>query len=135
MRTLLSASFLVGSSLLLVGCATTPNSTAEVSSNRPLVAAESPIAGGSSQRESTAASSDDVKSAEILRKAKSLGYHARVRSGIDVFCRTEATIGTRFPQETCIRPDQVEGEFERNALMKADMQSHQVCATGSCSTH
>jgi hypothetical protein len=87
------------------------------------------------QTAADAALSPEARNEEIQRKAKSLGYRARTRAGVEVFCRTEARLGTRFAEETCIRPEQVDGEFERNALMKADMEAHHTCGGAGCSAH
>lgn len=67
----------------------------------------------------------------MLKKARRNGYHIRVRQGTTYFCRSEATIGTRFVDEECLNQDMFEARLERQQAQKDQLQqSMNLCATG-----
>ncbi len=46
-------------------------------------------------------SASDLPSADLLKKAKSNGYHTKVRKGQVYYCKEETKIGSHFSEDTC----------------------------------
>lgn len=99
---------------------TSSNSTSVPQTNAP---AATPTA--------TATTTPTGPSPDILKKARRSGYHIRVRQGTTYFCRSEATIGSRFVDEQCLNQDMFEARLERQQAQKDQLQqSMNLCATG-----
>jgi hypothetical protein len=80
------------SAALICGCAVQP--TTAVSAAPPAIKASST---SNHDTPTPAMKDNNAVDSETYKKAKALGYQARVRNGVTVFCHNDAVIGTRFP--------------------------------------
>jgi hypothetical protein len=71
-------------------------------------------------------------SPETLKKAKSAGYHAKVKSGQTVFCKTEAEIGSHFTEEKCVGETQMLMALDRAQQQREGLGNHTCSAGGAC---
>jgi hypothetical protein len=51
---------------------------------------------------------DDAPSADLIKKARKVGYYRKLTSGKVLFCKKEAVLGSRFIDEHCMGADQLE---------------------------
>ncbi len=86
---------------------------------------------------SSAAPPADAKpagpSADTLKKAKTAGYHTKVKSGQTVFCKTEAQIGSHFTEEHCLDETQLLTTLDRLQQQRDGLTNHTCSAGGACS--
>ncbi len=68
-----------------------------------------------------------AKTADLRKKAAQHGYRTRVKNGVTAFCRTDATLGTRFVTEKCMNEDQF-----ALTLLREDQQRDQLRISGAC---
>ena len=115
---------------LICGCAVQP--TAAVSAVAPAVKASST---SDHSAAATGVNDNNAVDPETYKKAKALGYQARVRNGVTVFCHNDAVIGTRFPTERCVRADSIDAEAEMAAQMRQRASQPRACSGAGCSTN
>ncbi len=72
-------------------------------------------------------------SPDTLKKAKSAGYHTKVKSGQTVFCKTEAEIGSHFTEEKCMGETQLLMVLDREQQQRDGMGNHTCSSGGACS--
>jgi hypothetical protein len=114
---------LVATSLIIAACADTP----------PPVAPKAPAAPVAPVSAAPAVTpSGSTVSPDLIKKAASVGYYPRTRSGLAVFCRKDSDIGTRIPTEKCINENQIEETVQRLLQAQQDLQRGHICGSASC---
>lgn len=74
-------------------------------------------------------------SADTIKKAKSAGYRAKLKSGQTVFCKDITPIGTHFPEEHCLAENQLLMELDKEQAARDQMGNHTCSSGGACSGH
>jgi hypothetical protein len=112
-------------SFLAVGCATTPTSA-------PTTAAPvTPAAAPATQAQPAAAAT--VAAVDKGSKSAPPGYRTKVRNGETVYCKKEATTGSRFEVETCMNAADLEALRQRTEQDREQFRKNQtICGTGGC---
>jgi hypothetical protein len=95
----------------LAGCAAGPQSSQTATSEQTTkqLAAESTTSAGTS-------AGDSAKTVEVKQRVPP-GYRASTKDGVLVYCKSSATLGSRFEREVCLTPEaykEVEATAERN---------------------
>jgi hypothetical protein len=61
------------------------------------------------------------------------GYKTKMKNGIKKYCRTEVTLGSRFPTETCFTEDELKLYLAQTAEQRQEMTQRQgICPGGPC---
>jgi hypothetical protein len=60
--------------------------------------------------------------AAIAKKAKEAGWRPEVRSGVTVYCRQDAVVGSRFTQKRCATETQLAGVLERQEYEREQLK-------------
>jgi hypothetical protein len=68
--------------------------------------------------------------AALAKKAKEAGWRPEVRSGVTVYCRQDAVVGSRFTQKRCAAEGQLAGILERQEYEREQLK--QRGCGGSC---
>jgi hypothetical protein len=68
--------------------------------------------------------------AALAKRAKEAGWRAEVRSGVTVYCRQDAVVGSRFTQKRCAAESQLAGILERQEYEREQLK--QRGCGGSC---
>jgi hypothetical protein len=68
--------------------------------------------------------------AEAVKKAREYGFHAEVFRGKALFCREDATVGTRIKATRCIDADQFE-DYAVQLQIARDTMKKDVCQGGN----
>jgi hypothetical protein len=76
-------------------------------------------------------SASDLMQADLLKKARSNGYHTKVRKGVVYYCKEETKIGSHFPEETCYDENGFADALQRQQSMRDSMTNHS-CGNGAC---
>ncbi len=121
--------------------ATSATSSAAAASSTASSTATAPAkaAAGTDSAASTSkpAGSDIVASSdpspEMLKKARQEGFKPKKRNGVTQFCRTDATLGTRFESETCYDQEHMEMLVQQREDQRNQLSQQTVC-TG-CKGH
>jgi hypothetical protein len=69
----------------------------------------------------------DPRMAESDRKAKEMGFHIVTRDGARYYCRTVAPMGTRIPQQECLRTGALQQQIRRMEEDKINIRQFQYC--------
>lgn len=93
------------------------------SAQQPSEAEKTPAADAASDAAAVAA----ARTADLRKKAAQHGYRTRVKNGVATFCRSGATLGSRFVTEKCMNEDQF-----ALTLLREDQQRDQLRLTGAC---
>ncbi|HUO80821.1 MAG TPA: hypothetical protein VMU00_11835 [Steroidobacteraceae bacterium] len=109
--------------------------TAVALADTPAVAPSTPQPAAAAAT-SSAPAAHPALTAEALaaakKKAGKLGYKLRVKDGEALFCRTDATLGTRFVTEKCLRESQVDAD-SYNVEQAQQMLNQRPCGSPGCS--
>jgi hypothetical protein len=92
-------------------------------------AAAAAIAKAKAAAEAKPKSSSDGDAA-LAKKAKEAGWRPEVRSGVTVYCRQDAVVGSRFTQKRCAAEGQLAGILERQDYEREQLK--QRGCGGSC---
>jgi hypothetical protein len=92
-------------------------------------AAAAAIAKAKAAAEAKPKSSSDGDAA-LAKKAKEAGWRPEVRSGVTVYCRQDAVVGSRFTQKRCAAEGQLAGILERQEYEREQLK--QRGCGGSC---
>jgi hypothetical protein len=68
--------------------------------------------------------------AAIAKKAKEAGWRPEMRSGVTVYCRQDAVVGSRFTQKRCATESQLAAVLERQEYEREQLK--QRGCGGSC---
>ena len=79
-----------------------------------------------------AAATPDVPSEDVLRKARTAGYHTKVAHGIVYYCKSETELGTRFSNEVCLDENQLEQTLLQQQAQRDQLKNH-ACSGAGCS--
>jgi hypothetical protein len=112
---------------------TTPSDTATPAATAPSATTDAPAPAPKFEVHfiPAAAATPDVPSEDVLKKARSAGYHTKVSHGVLYFCRKEAETGSRFTKENCVNEDQLAQVFERQQAQRDQLSNH-TCSGGGC---
>jgi hypothetical protein len=77
-------------------------------------------------------SASDLPSADLLKKAKSAGYHTKVRKGQVFYCKETTEIGSHFSSETCMDENQFVDALQRQQAVRDSMSNHACGGNGAC---
>jgi hypothetical protein len=80
----------------------------------------------------TTASTPTGPSPDFLKKARQGGYQVKVRRGTTLFCKSEASLGTRFVDEKCYNQDQLEMVLEKQQAQRDALQQSVCAGGGAC---
>ena len=69
-------------------------------------------------------------SPEARRKAREYGFHAEIYDGKTMFCRDDATLGTRIPAKRCMDSDDFEDYGRMMQLARDLMKDKSACQGG-----
>jgi hypothetical protein len=97
---------------------------ASSSSASPAQASSSPMAADQ------APANDAKRAADTLRKAKELGYTAKVKNGNRVFCKEDMDLGSRLGHEHCVGADAI-NEIAENAFRQQQQMRQTLSGGGS----
>ncbi|HZE43334.1 MAG TPA: hypothetical protein VE058_06110 [Steroidobacteraceae bacterium] len=78
-------------------------------------------AAAAAQAEPKPKSSSDGDAA-LAKRAKEAGWRAEVRSGVTVYCRQDAVVGSRFTQKRCAAESQLAGILERQEYEREQLK-------------
>jgi hypothetical protein len=92
-------------------------------------AAAAAVAKAKAAAEAKPKSSSDGDAA-LAKKAKEAGWRPEVRSGVTVYCRQDAVVGSRFTQKRCAAEGQLAGILERQEYEREQLK--QRGCGGSC---
>jgi hypothetical protein len=92
-------------------------------------AAAAAIAKAKAAAAAEAKSSSDGDAA-LAKRAKEAGWRPEVRSGVTVYCRQDAVVGSRFTQKRCAAESQLAGILERQEYEREQLK--QRGCGGSC---
>jgi len=110
--------------LSLAGCASTPPAPAAAATAAPAAASTS-----AAPAAAPALSSQDAAVKDALKH----GYKVTAVNGNTMYCREEAVIGTRFPQRTCLNPDQLYQAMKDREAQQALYRQQTLCGGGGVS--
>jgi hypothetical protein len=111
--------------------ATTPASDAEQAA--ALIAHANEAAAANAKEATTASASASAKvepSAAARKKAQQYGFHAEIYSGKTMFCRDDATLGTRLVSKKCMGADQFEDYAVQLQIARDLMKQKATCQGG-----
>lgn len=77
-------------------------------------------------------SASDLMQADLLKKAKSNGYHTKVRKGVVYYCKEHTPIGSHFPEESCYDEAGFANELQRQQATRDSMSNHACGGNGAC---
>ena len=61
------------------------------------------------------------------------GYKTKMKDGDKKYCRSDVTLGSRFPTETCYTEDELKQFLAETAAQRQEMMQHQaICPGGPC---
>jgi hypothetical protein len=109
----------------------TPASEAE--DTAALIARANAAAAAKAKVVETAAAAPAAKAGptpQAVKKAQEYGFHPEVFSGRSMFCREEATVGTRIKAKHCINADQFE-DYAIQLQIARDTMKKDVCQGGN----
>jgi hypothetical protein len=91
-------------------------------------AGASSTAADSSTAQTPAAPS--TPSNDLIKKARAAGYRPQVSKGVTTFCKEEASLGSHFPQKTCISSDQLSARLEMEQQQRDQLRQNSLTAPG-----
>jgi hypothetical protein len=84
----------------------------------------------------TATSGADAKQKDLDKNARTMGYKPRKeKDGTTRWCKTEATIGTRFQTTNCVSEETMAMQVQEMLQTQDYMRGLQGCNGAGCSTH
>jgi len=132
---------------LAAGCASAPSGTAATTpatvpagapaSQPALISSATPAAQPVSLATTTPATSGAVaKQKDLEKNARTMGYKPRKeKDGTTRWCKTEATLGSRFQTTNCVSEETLAMEVQEMLQTQDYMRSQQGCNGAGCSTH
>ena len=77
-------------------------------------------------------SASDLMQADLLKKAKTNGYHTKVKKGVVYYCKESTPIGSHFPEETCYDENGFADALQRQQAVRDSMSNHACGGNGAC---
>jgi hypothetical protein len=126
---------LIGSiaAVLLAGCAAQPSGTTPANASAaPVAAAVAPAVPAAAPAAASPAS--DAAAGTAASSVKSYpGYKMKQKDGVTVYCKKVAKIGSRFEEETCMTPAEMEQMAQKAEEDRQQFRRNQtLCGTGGC---
>jgi hypothetical protein len=117
--------------------ATTSISSSEADETAALIArANAAAAANANARAASMSSSRSLTkgeaSAEARKKAKEFGFQAEVFNGSTMFCKEDASLGTRIKSKRCMSSFEFEDYAVQLRIAREQMQSNNQCTGGIC---
>jgi hypothetical protein len=66
-----------------------------------------------------------------MKQARLAGYRSKLKNGAYVFCKSDASTGTRFVVEKCVDQDTISIMLERVQAQRDELQHSMGCSGGS----
>ena len=130
---------------LAAGCASAPSGTAATTpatvpagapASQPAVISSATPAAQPVSLATPAPSGADAKQKALEKTARTMGYKPRKeKDGTTRWCKTEATLGSRFQTTSCVSEETLAMEVQEMLQTQDYMRSQQGCNGAGCSTH
>jgi hypothetical protein len=123
------ASLSIAVAFTLAGCAAAPAGAPPGAAPAPIAAVAPAAATG------TAAATDTPEHIALVKQARNFGYKAETHGSKTFYCKTEASIGTRFEKTSCVSDAQLADIVHQQIEAQDELAKGQrACAGSACAS-